>query len=178
MRSSRTVYVFDATAIIHFAKIQKLDLVLGIGEVYIPREVCKETVERGEGRPDAVAIHAAIERRDLRVYDVHNRSLLKVFQRHPEIHTSEAETLAAAKELDAYAIVDEAEARAVAKACGVKTRTGTLFLLFKLLSLERIEASECERILDELVESGLYVDSETFIMARQKIRDKAKKQRQ
>ena len=172
MSSSKTVYVLDATATIHFAKIQKLDLVLRIGEVYITREVYMETVERVEGRPDAIAIHDAIERGDLRVYDVRNRSFLRVFQRHPEMHMGEAETLAAAKELDAYAVVDEAEARAVAKTYGVKTRAGTLFLLFKLLSLERIEASDCERILDELVGSGLYVDSQTLIRATQRIREK------
>ena len=136
----------------------------------------RETVERGEGRPDAITIRDAIERRDLKVYEFRNRGLLKVFQRHLEIHMGEAKTLAAAKELDAYAVVDEAEARAVAKTYGLKRRTGTLFLLFKLLSLEQIEASECETILDELVESGLHIDSRTLIRARQKIRGKALKQ--
>ena len=72
---SRTLYVLDATATVHMAKIQKLDLVLPIGEVYITREVYKETVERGEGRPDAIAIQDAIENGDLRVYDIRNREL-------------------------------------------------------------------------------------------------------
>ncbi|HKM50498.1 MAG TPA: hypothetical protein VJZ75_04905 [Candidatus Bathyarchaeia archaeon] len=90
----------------------------------------------------------------------------------------EAETLAAANELNAFAIVDEAEARAVAKSYGIKTRTETLFLLFRLLALKRIETSECERILDNLVESGLYLDSHTYIRAKQKIRSESIKQRQ
>jgi predicted nucleic acid-binding protein len=80
--------------------------------------------------------------------------------------------LAAAKELNAPAIVDEAEARAIAKTYGITTRTGTLFLLFKLLSLKLIEATECERILDELAESSLYIDADTLIRARQRIREK------
>ncbi len=54
------------------------------------------------------------------------------------MHMGEAETLAAAKELNGFAIVDETEARTIAKAYGVKTRTGTLFLLFRLLALKRI----------------------------------------
>ena len=86
------------------------------------------------------------------------------------MHVGEAETLAAAKELNAIALVDEAEARAIAKTYGISTRTGTLFLLFRLLALRRIGATECESILDELVESGLYVDSQTLIRAKQKIR--------
>lgn len=175
MRTSKAVYVLDATAIIHFARIQKLSLVLSIGETHITREVYRETVERGKGRPDAIVIRDAVESGQLKVYEVRNQSYVKVFQRHPEIHLGEAETLAAAKELNAFALIDEAEARAVAKTYRVMTRTGTIFLLFRLLSLKRIEASEGEEILDELVESGLYIDSETLIRAKQKIKGKTPK---
>lgn len=177
MRSSRPIYVMDVTPIIHFAKIEKLKLILGICEAYITREVYRETVQRGEARRNAIAIRDAIERGELKVYDIRDRSLVRALQRHPEIHTGEAETLAAAKELNASAIVDEAEARATAKTYGVRTRTGTLFLLFKLLSLERVEATECEIILDELVESGLYIDSYTLTRVRQRIREKTLKQK-
>ena len=177
LRGSEPVYVLDATPIMHFAKIDKLKLVLSICDAYMTGEVYRETVERGQGKPDATVIRDVVEGGELKVYDVRNRNVVKMFQRHPEIHMGEAETLAAAKELNALAIVDEAEARAIAKAYGIKTRTGTLFLLFRLLALERIEASECERILDELVESGLYIDSHTFIRAKQKIRSNIIKQR-
>lgn len=177
MGSSEAVYALDATAIIHFAKIEKLSLILGICKAYIAREVYRETVERGEAKPDAMVIRDAIERGKLNVYDVRDRSLVRALQRHPEIHMGEAETLVAAKELNAPAVVDEAEARVIAKTYGVTTRTGTLFLLFKLLSLKRIDATECEGILDELVESGLYIDSRTLIRARQKIERKSLEQR-
>jgi predicted nucleic acid-binding protein len=177
LRGSEPIYVLDATPIIHFAKIDKLKLVLSICDAHMTREVYRETVERGQGKPDATMIRDTVERGELKVYDVHNRNAVKMFQRHPEIHMGEAETLAAAKELNAFAIVDEAEARAIAKTYGIKTRMGTLFLLFRLLALKRIEASECERMLDELVESGLYIDSHTFIRAKQKIRSNVSKQR-
>ena len=170
MRSSKPVYVLDATPIIHFAKIDRLRLVLGICEAYMMREVYRETVERGEGRPDATVVRDSVEHGELKVYDVRDRNVVKMFRRHPEMHMGEAETLAAAKELNAFAIVDEAEARTVAKAYGVKTRTGTLYLLFRLLALKRIDSPECESILDELVESGLYIDSHTLIRARQKLK--------
>ena len=170
MGSSAPIYVLDATPIIHFAKMDKLALVLSICNAYMTGEVYRETVERGQGRPDATIIRDAVEHGELKVYDVRYRNVVKMFQRHPEIHMGEAETLAAAKELNAFAIVDEAEARAIAKTYGIKTRTGTLFLLFRLLALKQIEASQGERILDELVESGLYIDSQTLIRAKQKIR--------
>ena len=170
LQTRRKQNLLDATPIIHFAKIDELKLVLSICDAFVAREVYRETVERGQGKPDATVIHDSVERGEVKVYDVLDRNLVRRFQRHPEIHMGEAETLAAAKELNAFAIVDEAEARAVAKAYGIRTRTGTLFLLFGLLALKRIEATECERILDELVESGLYIDSHTFIRAKQKIR--------
>lgn len=177
MGSSEPIYVLDATPIIHFAKINKLALVLSICDGYVTREVHRETVERGQGRPDATVTSDAVERGILKVYDVRDRKVVWMFQRHPEIHMGEAETLAAAKELNAFAIVDESEARAIAMTYGVKTRTGTLFLLFRLLALRRIEATECDSTLDELVESGLYIDSQTLIRAKQKIKSHAVERR-
>jgi predicted nucleic acid-binding protein len=166
------LYVLDATPVIHFAKIDKLRLVLETFKVRITREDFRETVERGHGRPDAIAVSDAVAEGWLEVYEVRNRSLVKRLLRHPEIHLGEAETLAAAKELEGFAVIDEADARTVAKTFGIKTRTGTLFLLFRLLALGKLGATESERILEELVESGLYIDSRTFIRAKRKIRNK------
>ncbi len=170
MGSNGPIYIMDATPIIYFAKIGKLNLILRSCKAYITREVYRETVERGEGKPDAMVVSEAIERGELNVYDLHDRSLVDALQKHPEIHMGEAETLAAAKELNAVAIVDEAEARAVSKIYGISTRTGTLFLLFRLLSLGQINGGECEDTLDKLVESGLYVDPHVLIRARQNIK--------
>ena len=167
--SKRPSYVLDATPIIHFAKISKLGLILSMCEAYITREVYAEAAERGQGRPDSMTIREAVERGELRVYDVRDRSAVKRLLRHRELHLGEAETMAAAKELNAYAVIDEAEARVVAKTYGVKTRTGTLFLLFRLLAKGLIDGATCEKLLDELVESGLYIDSRTLIRARRKI---------
>ena len=171
LRSSRPVYVLDATSVIHFAKIEKLALVLDTCKAYVTREVYRESVENGGGRPDATVIRDLTESGRLKVYDVRNPHLAEALQRHPEIHVGEAETLAAAKELNGLAVVDEAEARAIAKAYGIQTRTGTLFLLFRLLTLNRIRATECLKILDQLVESGLYVDSHTLTRARRRIEE-------
>jgi predicted nucleic acid-binding protein len=165
--------VLDATPLIHFAKIDELTNALSICKAYMAREVYRETVERGRGKPDALVILGAVESQALNVYDVRDRGSVTKFLRHREIHLGEAETLAAAKELDAFAIIDEAEARAVANAYGVKYRTGTLFLLFRLLTQKKIDAEECESMLDKLVRSGLYVDSGTLIKAKDRIRSPA-----
>jgi predicted nucleic acid-binding protein len=171
--SSKPVYVLDATAIIHFAKIDKLSLIVSTCEAYITREVYREVVDRGEGKPDALVVREATERGQIMVYDVRDLKLIRALRRHAEIHAGEAETLAAAKELNIPAVIDEAEARAVAKAYGITTKTGALFLLFRLLSLGRIDPDECAVVLDELVESGLYIDSRTLISAKRRILEKS-----
>jgi predicted nucleic acid-binding protein len=173
LRRSKPAYVLDATAIIHFAKIDKLTLILSTFEVYITREVYREVVDRGEGRPDALVVREAVDRGQIKVYEVRDPKLIRAFQRHPEIHAGEAETLAAAKELNVPAVIDEAEARAVAETYGVTTKTGTLFLLFRLLTLGRIDPDECAVVLDELVESGLYIDPLTLIRAKRRILEKS-----
>jgi predicted nucleic acid-binding protein len=167
--TSKPTYILDATPTIHFAKIAKLSLVLETCEAYITSEVHRETVERGKGRPDATIIRDAIERGEIRLYDVRDRRLVDALLRHPEIHAGEAETLAAAKELNALAVVDEAEARAVGKTYAIQTRTGTLFLLFRLLALKKATPDESLRILDELVDSSLYIDAPTLARAKRKI---------
>ena len=125
MRSSQPVYVLDATPVMHFAKIEKLRLVLAVCKAYVTREVFRETVERSQARHDALVIGDAVERGELKVYDVRDRKAVKMFLRHPEIHMGEAETLAAARELNGFAIVDEAEARALAKTYGQPARNGS-----------------------------------------------------
>lgn len=171
MRNRKPTYVLDATPLIHFAKIGKLSLILDICEAYITREVYRETVERGGGAPDATVIRDAVGRRELKIYEIRDRRIVGTLQRHAEIHTGEAETLAAAKELGALAVVDEAEARAIAKTYGIPTGTGTLFLLFRLVMTKQIETQTCLSILDQLVESGLYIDAQTLMRARNRIKE-------
>jgi len=123
--------------------------------------------------PDVMAIRDAAGRGKFKIHDVRQRRLVDALLTHPEIRGGEAETLAVARELNAFATVDEAEARVGSRNYAIKTRTGTLFLLFKLLTLRRIGPEECLRILDELVDSGLYADSLTLRRARQKIQREA-----
>jgi len=170
LRSSEPIYVLDATPIIHFAKINKLTVALSICIPYMAREVYNETVARGGGRPDALVIHDAMVGGTLNVYDIQNRKLITKFLRHPEIDPGEAETLAAAQELNGFAIIDEAEAREVSETYGIPTRRGTVFLLLRLLALRKISDKGCENMLHELVRSGLYIDSTTLIRVKDKIR--------
>ena len=107
----------------------------------------------------------------LRVYDVEDERALEVLLRHPEIHAGEAETLAAAKELDGLAVIDGEEARALARIHGIRSAPGTIFLLFRLLNLERMDVEEADETLSRLIASGLYLDPKTLIRAKGKLEE-------
>ena len=55
------IVVSDSTILIGLAKIGKLDLIKEIFyKVFIPKEVFKEVVERGKGKPGYKAIKEAV----------------------------------------------------------------------------------------------------------------------
>ena len=169
-RRTKPTYVLNATPIIHFSKIGMLDLILEICDAFITEEVYREAVVRGEGFPDSAIIREAVEKGKLKVYHVRTEGMINKLLRHGEIHRGEAETIVAAKELDGTAIIDDAEARTVAKAYNVKVAPGCIFLIFRLLKLGRIKADEAEDMIEKLVKSGLYLDPETLLNAYRKIR--------
>jgi len=170
LKGRKPIYVLDATATIHFAKVSKIGLVCDICDAYITREAYSETVEK-EGYRDSLIIKDVVDGGRLEVYDVKDVSAVEVLLRHPEIHRGEAETLVAAKELDGLAVIDEKEARALARIYGIRSAPGTLFLLFRLLNLEKVNVLEADDILNDLISSGLYLDLKTLIRAKEKLED-------
>lgn len=161
--------MLDATAVIHLARVGKLKLIPQVCQAHITEEVYAETVDRGRDSPEAPVIRSHVDRGELTFYRVKDRSLLEALRRHPEIHSGEAETLAAARELDALAVVDEKEARAVGRVYGIRQAPGTLFLLFLLLTQGKIGVEDADKNLTEMVASGLYLDPKTLLKAKEKL---------
>jgi predicted nucleic acid-binding protein len=170
LKDRKPIYVLDATAIIHFAKVGKLNLFSDICDAYITKEVYSETVERVR-YPDSLVIKDIVEGGGLMVYDVKDKRIVEALLRHTEIHAGEAETLAAAKELDGLAVIDEKEARTLARIYGIRSAPGTLFLLFRLLKLGKLDVEEADETLNNLVSSGLYLDPKTLLRAKEKLEE-------
>lgn len=168
MKKNKPIYVLNATPIIHFAKISKLNLILEICEAYITHEVYFEVTKKKNFSNSLIAIDT-VKSGKLKVYDVKDKEFVQKLLRHPEIHKGEAETIVAAKELEGIAIIDDKEARSIAKLYKVKTAPGCLFLLFRLLKLKKIRSQGTYKMLEELVHSGLYLDSITLLKARKRI---------
>jgi len=169
LRSSKRTYVLDATPVIHFSKIGRLNLILDICNAFVTKEVYNETVVRGENFPESVAIKESVESGSLKVYEVKTENRVKALLKYPEIHKGEAETIVAAEELGGTAIMDDKEARVIAKIYNVNTASGCLFLLFRLFKLRKMDANEAKSVLEGLINSGLRLDPETLLEAYRKI---------
>jgi len=169
MRNERPVYVLDTTPLIHLAKAGLLEAVLDSFEVIVTERVLDEAT-RGDGYPDAVVIRGAADEGRIKVHEPSDRDVVDALMRHREIHGGEAETMASAAELGATAVMDNGVARAVAEVYGVSTRPGTLYILFRLVSLGLLDPGDAEERLDQMVKTGLYLDSRTLIAAKEKLR--------
>jgi len=161
--------VLNATPIIHFSKIGRLNQLLELFNAYIAREVYMEIVERGENYPDSLVVKQAVENGRLRVYHIKTENDVEILLKFQEIHRGEAETIIAAKELGGIAIIDDEEARTVARVFNIKNEPGCLFLLFKLIKVLKMDQVQAKEILEELLKSGLYLDSEVLLRAYKKI---------
>lgn len=171
MKSNRPKYVFDATPLIHLAKTSLLEAALESCEAFATETVRRETAENTD-HPDAVIIRDRIEKGLLKIRSPVNEAKTKALSRHPEIHPGEAETLALAEELKATAIIDDKEARAVAELYNIPTHPGTLYILFRLVATDRLDASTAEEKLDQLINTGLYLDPRTLVAAKHKLRER------
>ncbi len=169
MKSEKPRLVLDATPIIHLTKAGLLEATLGSFEVFVAERVLDE-VTRGGDHPDAVIIRGAADEGRIKVHKPGDGDMVRALMRHREVHRGEAETMAAAAELGAAAVMDNGVARAVAKLYGVQTHPGTLYLLFRLVSQGQLDPRDAEDRLDQMVKTGLYLDSRTLIAAKEKLR--------
>lgn len=169
MKRERPRLVLDATPLIHLAKAGLLEATLGSFEVIVAESVLEE-VTRGEAPPDAVMIRGAADEGRIKVHKPRDGDMVRALMRHREVHRGEAETMASAAELGAAAVMDNGVAWAVANLYGVPTKPGTLYLLFRLVSLGLLDSRDAEDRLDQMVKTSLYLDSRTLIAAKEKLR--------
>lgn len=161
-------HVFDSTPLIYLAKTSLIEAALNSCEAYTTISVVKETTEN-TNYPDAMMIKASVEKGLIKIHSP-GEAKVKALTRHPEIHQGEAEVLVSAEELGAYAIIDDKEARSVAELYNIRTRPGTLYILFRLVVEGKLGKEEAEEKLDQMVNAGLYLDPRTLIVAKNKLR--------
>lgn len=151
------VVVGDASVLINLAWLGKLSLLEALfGELFVPRAVWDEIVERGAGKPGSAEIRAAAW---VKVGSVANTPLVRVLQQY--LDAGEAEAIALALEMDAdLLLMDERLGRSTAHHLGLKL-IGVIGIL--VLAKERDHLAAIKPELDYLRQvAGFYISESLY----------------
>jgi len=152
--------VSNATPLIYLAKVGKLDLLRRVfGEVFVPKEVQVEVVDKGKqlGERDAYAVENAIREGWLRV------SQADVLEVPIELEPGEIAVLSLAKKLGVKEVlVDEVSARTAARLLGLTPR-GTVFILLKALEKKDMDLDGFIETLNQMIANGFRLREEVYV---------------
>ena len=142
--------ITNASPLIIFAKIQKLDLLRAVvKEITTPYAVYEEVVLNGKDASDALLLKEYVEKRMITVITLSKEAKEKAEQlekTYKNIDYGEAETIAlAVQKKEKYALIDEKNARDVAKLQGIVPK-GSLYVLIRAFQEKRIDEKELRRI--------------------------------
>jgi len=132
------------------------------GRVVIPKEVYRETVERGlaEGFADAFVIKEAVEEGWVEVSaptEADADLCRRMVERASEIHAGEAQAIAMARRMGLRLLMDEASGRALAEGLGLRVN-GTVHVVLKGLREGHLTREEARDTVLRLVEKGFRVE--------------------
>jgi hypothetical protein len=151
--------VSDTSPILNLAVIDRLSLIREqFMTVAIPKGVLEE-LRVGENLPGSKKILDALDAKWRQVEEVQDSSMLRILTR--ELDAGEAEAIALALETRAqWVILDESEARRIAKNLGLKV-TGVLGILLRACRQKRIPSikTEMERLREK---AGFYIADHLF----------------
>lgn len=127
------------------------------GEVVIEEEVKRETIERGkeEGAPDALVIEDAVKEGWIKVEKI------KEERSFSGIHKGEGNTILLAKKHECLALIDEEDAREVARAMDLKVR-GSLHVLKKAVEDSLMSKDDAVRTLDKMIGDGFRISTRIY----------------
>ena len=146
--------VSNTSPLIALARIQRLDFLKKLyGSVIIPPSVKVECVDKGKflGAQDAYEIEKGIEEGWITVLALRrgSKTRSKNLMRHAQIGQGEAEALMVAKDKKLAVILDDAEARAVARSLRVEY-LGTVMVPYAAYVRRDISYGDLVRVLADL----------------------------
>jgi hypothetical protein len=151
--------VSDTSPILNLAVIDRLSLIREqFTTVTIPKGVLEE-LRVGENLPGSKKILDALEAKWLQVEEIQGSAMLRILKR--ELDVGEAEAIALALETSAqWVVLDESEARRIAKNLGLKV-TGVLGILLRACRQKQIPSlrTEMERLREK---AGFYIADHLF----------------
>lgn len=151
--------VCNASPIIGLSKIEHLNLLYEMYEVFIPNEVYNEILSGVDGSDAGKReLIEAIENDKIRMYEVKDKELVEKLYGH--LHRGEIETVIAAREMDVeYVIIDERSARSFARSFNLNP-IGILGILQRAKELGKIE--RLKPLLDELIEKDFRISKRLY----------------
>ena len=149
------IIVSDSGPIISFARAGRLDLLKQVTtELIIPDAVFEEIVVSGDDKPGAEEVKQGLWIKRATLQD---RSLLENMP--SKLSRGESEAIVLAKELGAYLLVDELEARKEASRLGINY-FGSLRIIKE--AKDRGVISKAKAVLDDLIASSTYLDDSLY----------------
>jgi len=151
--------VSNTSPLIWLSKIGRIMLLKKLfGEVIIPEEVYRETVDKGlkEGFSDALAIKECIEQGWIKISKLNENEIKlceKMIVHAFEIHLGEAQAILLARKIDTLLLMDESSGRAFAETLGLKVK-GTLYVIMRALREKLLDKAEAKEIVLTLVSKG------------------------
>jgi len=148
------VLTSNTSPLIALAKIGRLRLLKDLyGTVIIPPKVNEECIDKGKaiGAPDAYEIEKAVQEGWIKeaTLDRKSRARVEHLMRHAQIGQGEAEALIVAQAKKLPVILDEADARAVARGLKIEYM-GTLMVPYEAFVRRLIPHEELVAILTDL----------------------------
>lgn len=165
------MWVFDATPLIYFAKVERLTLVQHLeSPCLIPECVYEEVVTTGteHGYPDARRIEQSVETGLLDTVAVEKTPLRSRLRTNDNLSDADAAVLACADARDGIAVMDETYGRDVAAVEEITTR-GTAYLVLKLAKQGRLDVEEARSVIDAMVDEGWYCTPDVYARIVQKL---------
>ncbi len=159
--------VSNASPLILFAKINKVDLILEtFGKpIIIEEEVRKELIDSGlkEGYADALYLQELVNKKSIIVKKA------KESKEITGIHLGETKTIYLALELkEKTVLMDEEDDRAAAKAFGLEPK-GTLYVLYELYKKKKLPKQEAIKILNQLIQQGYRLSTKYYAQFLEKL---------
>ncbi len=160
-------YIFDTTPLIMLAKINLIHELANLpGEKIIPQNVYEELAQKKTH--DFLLLEGSLKKGIFCVKKCADKALYEEIMQDPHIDAGEAEVLALAKEAKGIAIIDEREARSLAKIKGILFY-GTIFILFRFLKKGVLTKAQVREKIDEMISKGWYCSTELYALLLQKI---------
>lgn len=159
-----TSLVFNATPSIYLARVSLIEKLRELSEEkYLPQSVYEEVVTKGKerGLADAFKIEKTVKEGVIKIKTPSNYDFTKHLLENPKIHLADAEAISLAKELQAIALMDEEEARAMSNLEKI-SNNGTIYLLFRLLKKNVITKEELIDYLNKMIREGWRCSTELY----------------